>query len=154
MRLLGVDFGFKRIGLAIAESDPGIISARPNLSASGKLRTDARQIADIAKKEEVALVILGLPVEESGEEGRMARICRALAGNLAELGIDVRLVDERMTSLQADSRLRDLGTGMKASGRRKLKDGEAARLILERYLSESGETYGSREPKPYDSSSL
>lgn len=142
MRLLGVDFGFKRIGLAVAETDPGIVSARPSIEASGKLKTDAEQLASIARREEADLLILGLPIEETGDEGRMARICRTLAGHIAELGIVVELVDERYTSTEADRNLREISTPdgkeLRASQRRKLKDGEAARLILERFMTERG----------------
>ena len=135
MRLLGIDFGFKRIGIAIAETEHGIISARPSIEASGTLKTDAARLAEMAKKEQVDAVVLGLPIEEDGEEGRMARICRTLAGHIAECGIEVHLVDERMTSIEAEANIRDGSeTEIKASQIRKLKDGEAARLILERYL--------------------
>jgi len=77
---------------------------------------------------------MGLPIEESGEEGRMARIFRTLGDHIVGNGVPVYFVDESMTSVQADSLLRE--DGLKASQRRKLKDGEAAALILERYLSE------------------
>jgi putative Holliday junction resolvase len=138
MRLLGVDFGFKRIGIAIAESEPMIITARAPIEASGTLKKDAARLIEIAKREEVDRVVVGLPLED-GEEGRMARICRTLAGHIAEGGIPVDLEDESMTSVEAEATLRSIPSGdgagsLKASERRKLKDGEAARLILERYL--------------------
>jgi putative Holliday junction resolvase len=133
LRLLGVDFGFKRIGIAIAETDPMIISARPAIDASGTLKVDAGKLAAMAVKEEAGAVVVGLPVEESGGEGRMARICRTLASHISATGLAVHLVDERLTSVEAESTLRD--DGLKASERRKLKDGEAARLILERYIA-------------------
>jgi putative Holliday junction resolvase len=132
MRLLGIDFGFKRIGVAVAETEVGIVTPRPPLSASGTLKKDAEALAAFAKREEAAAIVLGLPVEESGEEGRMARICRTLAGLIEGNGVRVHLVDESMTSVQADGALRD--EGLKASQRRKLRDGEAAALILERYI--------------------
>ncbi len=132
MRLLGIDFGFKRIGVAVAETEVGIVTPRPPMTASGALKRDAEAISAMAKREEVSAVIIGLPVEESGEEGRMARICRTLGDHIAGNGITVHLVDESMTSVQADGTLRQ--DGLKASQRRKLRDGEAAALILERYL--------------------
>ncbi len=132
MRLLGIDFGFKRIGIAVAESEVGIVTPRPPMEASGTLKRDAEAISLLAKREEVDAVVLGLPIEESGEEGRMARICRTLAEHISGNGIVVHLVDESMTSVQADGALRQ--DGLKASQRRKLRDGEAAALILERYL--------------------
>ena len=134
MRLLGVDFGFKRIGIAVAETEVGIVTPRPPMTASGTLKIDAVEIAKMAKREEATAVVMGLPIEESGEEGRMARIFRTLGDHIVGNGVPVYFVDESMTSVQADSLLRE--DGLKASQRRKLKDGEAAALILERYLSE------------------
>jgi len=110
------------------------VTPRPSMSASGSLKTDAAEILKLAKREEVTAIIIGLPIEESGEEGRMARICRTLGDHIAGNGTPVYLVDESMTSVQADDALR--GDGLKASQRRKLRDGEAAALILERYLHE------------------
>lgn len=136
MRLLGIDFGFKRIGIAIAETRPCIITARPPIEASGKLAADAQKLVEMARKEEVDEVVIGLPIEESGDEGRMARICRTLAGHVANGGLKVNLVDERLTSVEAEANLRNDGErDLKASERRKLKDGEAARLILERFIA-------------------
>lgn len=132
MRILGVDFGFKRIGLAIAESEFGITTGKPALDATGTLRRDAENIVQFAKREQVDRIILGLPVEEDGNHGKMARICRTVASHLEELGFAVDLVDERYSSVEAENTLRQ--EDLKASQRRKLRDGEAARILLERYL--------------------
>ncbi len=132
MRLLGVDFGTKRIGLAVADAEHGIASPRPPLTASGKLRTDAEAIRLVVSRESVDRVVLGLPIEESGDEGKMARIARQLAQHLVSIGIQVDLVDERLTSVESDRALRD--QGLKASMRRKRRDAEAAILILERFM--------------------
>lgn len=137
MRLLGVDFGFARIGIAVAETEFGIVSARPALAASGTLKKDAKALADFAKKEQADQLVLGLPLED-GEEGKMARICRTLADAIRAHGVPVVFVDETLSSVQAERSLRD--DGLKASQRRKLKDGEAARLILERYMHERQES--------------
>ena len=136
MRLLGVDYGFKRIGLAVTESSIGLPSTRPAATSMGSLKKDAAQIAGIVKREQAEAVVLGLPLEDEAEEGRMARICRTLAGHLYdEHGVQVYLVDESLTSVAAEDML--FSTGMKASQRKKLRDGEAAARILERYLNET-----------------
>lgn len=129
-----MDFGFKRIGLAVAETEPEIITARPPIAASGTLAVDARKLVEMARREEVDEIVVGLPIEEDGEEGRMARICRTLAGHIRESGIRVALVDETLTSVEAERNLK-ANEGMKGSQIRKLKDGEAARLILERHIA-------------------
>lgn len=137
MRLLGVDFGFKRIGLAIAETEVAIITPRPPIAASGTLKTDAVVLSEYAKKEAVDAVVIGLPLEEDGVDGRMARICRTVGEHLTSMGHTVHTVDESLTSVQADAGLRE--QGLKASQRRKLRDGEAARVILERFINEQAQ---------------
>ena len=65
----------------------------------------------------------------------MARICRTLGQRLEELGLEVVLVDESLTSAQAEGDM--LAAGLKGSQRKKLLDSEAAARILERYVSET-----------------
>lgn len=133
MRLLGVDFGFKRIGLAVGESSPQVVAPRPTLTASGALKRDAEAIDRVARTEAVERIVVGAPLED-GEPGRMARICETLAGHLRGLGWTVETVDETLTSVSAEEALRD--QGHRASVRRRMRDGEAACQILERYLHE------------------
>lgn len=132
MRLLGVDWGGKRIGIAVAETEPFALGVRPALSASGKLKVDANAIFAKFKQEEATAIVLGLPIEEDGGEGKMARIIRQLAGHLEGMGAIVHLVDESFTSVEAESVLME--TAMKASERRKARDGEAAARILDRFV--------------------
>lgn len=127
-----MDFGFKRIGLAIAESEFGIATARPSIDATGTLKKDAENLNAFAKRESVNRIVLGLPIEEDGNHGKMARVCQTVASHLEVLGWTVELIDERYSSLEAEKTLRQ--EDLKASQRRKLRDGEAARILLERYL--------------------
>lgn len=131
MRLLGIDFGFARIGAAVTDDAVGLPSALPALTASGKLKVDATAIAALARRQEADRVVLGLPLE-GGEEGKMARVMRGLGGHLEAAGLVVEYVDETLTSVEAEAALRE--TDLKASARRKARDGEAACRILERYL--------------------
>lgn len=123
----------KRIGLAVAESDHGVVTSRPPITPTGTLRKDAALLKDLVKKEQADFIVLGLPLEPGGEEGRMAKIARTLANEIQGAGCRVELVDETLTSVEAESDLR--AGGLKASQRKKLRDGEAARLILERFLN-------------------
>lgn len=132
MRILGIDFGFKRIGLAIGESEFGVTTAKPAIDATGTLKRDAENLAVIAKKEQVDRIVLGLPVEEDGNHGKMARVCQTVADHIRGHGFQVDLVDERYSSIEAETTLRQ--EELKASQRRKLRDGEAARILLERYM--------------------
>lgn len=132
MRVMAVDFGGKRIGIAIGDVEFGIITPRPTLAATGTLKSDAAMIAKAAHAEEVERILLGVPIHE--DDPRMERICRSLGGHIEAEGWAVEYVDEAFTSEQAESHLRTFD--LKASERRKHRDGEAARLILERWLHE------------------
>jgi putative Holliday junction resolvase len=131
MRLLGVDLGRKRIGLAVMPLELGVASPRSNLEASGTLRKDAEAIFARARHEEADAIVVGLPLNDDGSESPGARISRMLGQHLTELGADVIYQDERMTSMEAESAMRE--AGLKMAAQRKAVDGEAACLILERY---------------------
>lgn len=133
MRVLGVDFGGARIGIAVGEMEHGVTTARPALVAAGSLAGDAESIASRAKDEDADAVIVGVPVNPA--DTRMERICRQLAARLREHGLAVHEIDEAFTSAEADAKL--LGAGLKASKRKRLHDGEAARLIIERFFNET-----------------
>lgn len=130
MRLVGVDFGARRIGIAMGETEVKIATARPPMIASGKLATDAQNLVNFMREEQAAAIVLGVPEHEYDE--RMAKICRRLGDEMVKLGAVVHFVDESFTSVEADSALKT--TNLTAAGRRKLRDGEAACQILERYF--------------------
>ncbi len=134
MRLLGVDFGRVRIGLAVMDSDTHLARNLPPLSATGTLQKDAIAIAKIAANEEANRVILGLPLQQDGE-GKAAAIIRRLGNEIVTQGYEVGYADESLTSKAAESEMRD--HGLKASQMRKSMDGMAATLILERYVEEA-----------------
>ncbi|GIV02807.1 MAG: putative pre-16S rRNA nuclease [Fimbriimonadales bacterium] len=130
MRILGVDYGLKRIGLAVGETDVNMAFPRPTLAASGQAERDAAAIAELVREEGFDLVVLGLPLLPSGDEGDQARIVRSLGDALQALGVPIRYVDERGTTRQAHSTLSEI----KASKRKRLLDGEAARILVEEFL--------------------
>jgi len=132
MRLLGVDWGTTRIGIAVGETDPQVATPRNPLTPTGTLKKDAVNLVQLAKNEEAQAIVLGLPLEPGGIEGRMAKIARMLAHEIEQAGMRVELVDETLTSVQAETEMS--AQGLKVSQRRKRRDGEAACLILERFL--------------------
>lgn len=132
MRLLAVDLGTKRIGLAVGDTEVGLVSPRPALAATGTLRRDAEAIVARARQEEAAEVVLGLPLDLDGAEGKIARAVRMLGGLLQERGLAVHYAEESFTSVQAEASL--LQAGFKASERRDRRDGEAACVIWERFV--------------------
>jgi putative Holliday junction resolvase len=131
MRVLGVDFGGKRIGLAVGDCEFGVATSRPNLVASGSLERDARHLSEYAKKEQADLIALGVPLNEPGKSDRMEKICRQLAERMRALGWDVHEVDESMTSVEGAANLASVYRKGAVKGR---LDGEAATLILERFF--------------------
>jgi putative Holliday junction resolvase len=132
MRLLAVDWGTKRIGIAVGETEHDVATARQPITPTGTLKKDAAMLVELAKKEQAQAIVLGLPLEPGGIEGRMAKIARMLANEIEQAGIRVELVDETLTSVQAEDEM--IAGGVKASRRKKLRDGEAACLILERFI--------------------
>lgn len=134
MRVLGVDFGEKRIGLAV--SDPGGTVVVP--VGSIERTSDARAAAalrDAAREREVERIVVGLPLLPDGTEGDMALRVRKFAERLrAASGLPVDLADESLTSVAADEALRQAGA-MGSRRRPGSRDAEAAAALLRDYLS-------------------
>jgi putative Holliday junction resolvase len=132
VRTLGVDLGRVRIGLALA--DDVLRTARPLRVVERRAGTaDLAAIAEAAREYEVGRVVLGLPLNMDGSEGPAARHARAFAPRLsAALGVPVELFDERLSTFEAETRLRD--QGFSAKDRRSRVDAEAAAVILQGWL--------------------
>ena len=133
MRVLGVDYGLKRIGLAIGETEAGMGFACQPMASRGDARSDAESVAALAAAEECGMVIVGLPLLTSGEEGDQARITKEFGAALEKLGVRVTYWDERFTTIAAEAALAHTSFKM----RKELADSEAARLILDEYLKNS-----------------
>ena len=136
VRYLGVGLGRARIGLALA--DEILRTARPHSTVhrrGGPADLDA--IADVARAFEVTRAVVGLPLNMDGTEGSSARLARAFAGRIgASLGVPVDLFDERLSTFEAEGRLRD--RGVPAREWRSLVDAEAAAVILQGWLDGGG----------------
>jgi putative pre-16S rRNA nuclease len=140
--LLGIDLGERRIGLAIAER--GGFSARPlatiNRARSGAPADDAVTLARVVLEQGIVELVVGLPLEASGEEGRMAQAAATWAKAVAErLGLPVTMRDERLSSHVAESRLGPMPRGRSGGPPSKTQrdryrekvDREAATIILQ-----------------------
>jgi len=130
-RRLGIDPGDARIGIAL--SDPSGLLATP-VETVPRGEGDIDRIVAIAGDEEIVLVYVGLPRSLSGGEGPAAVKVRAFAGELAArlAPTPLRLYDERMTTVSAESMLRE--RGRKGKARRAVVDQAAAVLILQTAL--------------------
>ena len=128
---LGVDPGDARIG--VASSDPsGFLATPVETVRSGK--GDVRRLAQLVTELEAVEVVVGLPRSLNGTEGPAAAKARALAGRLARrvAPVPVRLCDERLTTVSAESILRE--QGRRGAKRRAVVDQAAAVLILQTAL--------------------
>lgn len=131
-RILGLDYGTKRIGLAISD-DLGL-TARPLEVVSRRDLPETLRRVD----EEYGIegVVVGLPTGLSGNEGPSAREARVLGAEVGDiLGVEVDYVDERFTSRLAEAAL--LESGMKRHDRKETVDKVAAAIILQTYLDAS-----------------
>ena len=131
-RLLGVDYGSVRIGLAV--TDPGRKIAFPLVTFQ---RNDAEQDAayfrEVAAREEIAEFVVGLPVHLSGREGQKAAEARAFGRWLAAVtSLPVTFWDERFTTVEAEDLL--WGAGLSHKRRKARRDQVAAQIMLQSYL--------------------
>ena len=105
-RVLGVDLGAKRIGLAVADAGIGIARPLSTLNRGSTLEADAEAIGRVCREQAVTELVVGLPVEARGNEGEMAAAARDWAGAMSvRLGLPVTLRDERLSSFEAEQRL-------------------------------------------------
>lgn len=131
-RLLGVDFGTVRVGLAV--SDPDRLIASPFETYVRKdVKVDAAYYTRVVAAEKIVGLVVGLPLHTGGEEGIKAREARDYGAWLAEAtGLPVVFWDERCTTAAAEDALWDAGLSHRK--RRDRRDRVAAQLILQGYL--------------------
>lgn len=131
-RILAIDFGVRRLGVAI--SDPlGVVALGLPTVERTNLAVDLARIDELIREYDARELIIGQPLSKSGEENNMSRRAAEFAGKLRErLGYPVKLWDERLTSAEANRMLRGAGLGIEK--RRRAVDRVAATLILQNYL--------------------
>lgn len=138
MRVIGVDWGTKRIGVAVGDTEFKIASTRPFIPASGTLKKDAQAVYDLAKKEGAEAAVVGLPLRDDDEPSQIAKIGTKFADQLIELGMRVFTINEALSSIEAEDRLKE--GGLKAARRKDQRDSQAATVILERFFNEKDST--------------
>jgi putative holliday junction resolvase len=148
-RLLGIDLGEKRIGLAVGETEVGIARPLVTIRRASSLDEDAASIARIIRQEQIEELVVGLPLEASGAEGAMSAGARSWAVELAtRLQLPIALRDERLTSYLAEQRLgpmkRSRSGGppgrLQRQAYRERVDREAAAILLQDELDARAET--------------
>ena len=132
-RILGVDFGDTRTGLAVSDVSRFLASGIGFVSPGGIEKT-AVKVAEIAREHKVSAIVVGLPKNMDGTEGFRAERCREFAALLrAHLpDIPVAMIDERLTTMSASRYLNETGT--RGSQRKGVIDTLSAQIILQNAL--------------------
>jgi putative Holliday junction resolvase len=131
VRVLGIDPGLKRVGLALGDERDGLASPHKTLERkddASLLRALLRELVEL----EIGKVVLGLPLRMNGLEGPEARRARSLGDALAKQGVAVVMWDERLTTVAAERQLR--ASGVRAGKKKSLIDQAAATVLLQSYL--------------------
>lgn len=158
-RLLGIDLGERRIGLAIADPEGGGARALATIRRGRDPEADAAALERIVREHGVGELVVGLPIEASGVEGPQARLSRAWAALIGErLGLPVALRDERLSSHLAEQRLgsmkRGRSGGPPSAAQREVYrsrvDREAAAIILQDELDARAAAAAARPAQDHD----
>ena len=130
MRFLGIDFGERRIGLAISDENGRVATPLTVLERSSDAQV-IDEIIDLARREEIGHLVVGEPLDAKGRRGSAAERARSFARKLARSsGLAVSLADETLTSKEAARRLGAVGS------RRRALDDVAAQIFLQQVLDE------------------
>jgi len=139
-RILGVDLGSKRVGLAVAEVGIGIARPLSTVNRGATLDDDVAILERVCREQAVTELVVGLPIEAKGDEGTMAQAARTWATAVAErLSLPVTMRDERLSSFEAERRLGRMPRGRSGGAPSRTQrnayrariDREAASVILQ-----------------------
>jgi putative holliday junction resolvase len=134
-RILGIDFGERRIGVALSDPTRTIASPLLTLARRRGKRPPWAEIRRLIEEYEVEEIVVGLPLDLQGEEGEWAAEVRGFGEQLARrTGLSVHWIDERLSSVQAERAVR--GSGLRRAQREEKErvDAAAAAIILQGYL--------------------
>ena len=131
-RILGVDFGDARTGLALSDISGFLASGIGTIKSTGFMKT-AEEVARIAKEKDVGVIVLGHPINMNGTLGPRSEKAQAFGEKLRELtGLEVVLFDERLSTANAHTMLNITNT--RGQKRKSIIDEMSACLILQSYL--------------------
>jgi len=133
MRILAVDYGDARTGIAISDNSEFLASPVCTITEYHADRL-AQKVADIAKEQGAGEIVVGLPINMNGTKGERAEKCEAFAEMLRGLvDVEVKMWDERSTTVTAHRYLNE--TNVRGKKRKAVVDTVAATIILESYLA-------------------
>ena len=126
---LGVDYGLKRIGLALGDNAEKVARAF-------KIIHQLKELDDIVPAKNVGAFVVGWPLQPDGTEGETCQQVKLFCNRLTEkFGLPVYLVDERLSSKKSEEYLQDT-LFMRANKRKDILDAESARVILQAFLDQ------------------
>jgi putative holliday junction resolvase len=142
-RVLAIDYGRKRIGLALSD-ELGLTAQPLGVLVHKNRQDDIRRLREICREHGVRQVVVGHPLHITGEAGEMACEAARFANRLGkELGMPVELADERLTSWEAEQTMNEVGS---AGPRKKLPvDAVAAAILLREYLDRKRSSAAGKE---------
>jgi putative Holliday junction resolvase len=139
-RVLGIDLGARRIGVALGDVDLGTAAPLTTLSRARTIEADARVLSRLAAEQRAQVLVVGLPLDKDGTEGPQAQLTREWATAVAAAtGMPLRFRDERLSSVRAEERIGSPPRGRSGGppspaqrdAYRARVDREAAALILQ-----------------------
>jgi putative Holliday junction resolvase len=134
-RILAVDWGERRIGLALSDETQTLAQPLTTLTRRAGKRFPMAQLLQQITTHNVVGIVVGLPLDESGAEGDAAHAARSLADDIKRRvgdGLEVTMWDERMTTARVLAAVREMGGSTR--GRKEDVDAMAAALLLQHYL--------------------
>jgi len=133
-RILAVDWGERRIGLALSDETQTLAQPLTTLTRRAGKRVPMAQLLEQITKHQVVRIIVGLPLDENGAERDAAHAARALADDIKRRvgDLEVGMWDERMTTARVLAAIREMGGSTR--GRKEDVDAMAAALLLQHYL--------------------
>lgn len=133
MRALGIDLGERRIGVALSDSAGTMATPYEVVTRSGDRAHDHERLAELVRETGAEVVVVGLPLSLDGTHGPAAgRVDSEVAELRLRLGVPVDTWDERLSTVEAEGRLRSAGVGGRR--RRHVVDQVAATVILQSWL--------------------
>ena len=134
-RILAVDYGTRRIGLAISDVSGTLATPLTTLTRRAGKRPPIARILEIAEAHDVECLVVGLPLDARGRENSWTAEVRDFGGRLgARSGLPVHLIDESYSSAEAEARIRSIGLTRKKKEDKARIDAGAAAIILQDWL--------------------
>jgi putative Holliday junction resolvase len=137
MRVLGIDFGERRIGLAVSDPTGTLATPMPTLKRRAGKRPPLAALLEIIQEKDVGAIVFGLPLTLAGDDSDWTRAVREVGAALSKRsGLPVHFVDERFTSVRAERAIRSIGLPKKKREEKERVDAAAAILILQGWLDQ------------------